>query len=56
MRELDKQGKLPVYVDGCFVIDAAWQVKEGLEELKRLKQAGRGVLLRRESELTELVS
>ena len=38
LRELDKQGKLPVYVDGCYVIAAAWQVKEGLEELKRLNR------------------
>ncbi len=38
LRELDKQGKLPVYIDGCFVIAAAWQVKEGLEELRRLNR------------------
>ena len=38
LRELDKQGKLPVYIDGCFVIAAAWQVKEGMEELKRLNR------------------
>ena len=38
LRELDRQGKLPVYIDGCFVIAAAWQAKEGLEELKRLNR------------------
>ena len=38
LRELDTQGKLPVYIDGCFVIEAAWQAKEGLEELKRLNR------------------
>ena len=38
LRELDKQGKLPVYIDGCYVIAAAWQAKEGLKELKRLNR------------------
>ena len=29
---------IPVYIDGCFVIAAAWQAAEGMEELKRLKR------------------
>ena len=38
LRELDLQGELPVYVDGCYVIAAAWQVKEGMEELRRFRR------------------
>ena len=38
LRELDRQGKLPVYIDGCYVIAAPWQAKEGLEELKRFRR------------------
>ena len=38
LRELDKQGKLPIYVDGCYVIASAREVKEGMEELKRLRR------------------
>ena len=34
--ELDKQEKLPVYVDGSLVINAERDAKEGLEEVKRL--------------------
>ena len=37
LRELDKQGKLPVYVDGCYVVVAQWEVEKGLAELKRLR-------------------
>ena len=36
--ELDKQGKLPIYVDGCYVISAAWEVEKGLRELKRMQR------------------
>ena len=36
--ELDRQGRLPVYVDGCYVISAAWEAEEGLKELKRLQR------------------
>ena len=36
LHELDKQGKLPVYVDGSLVINAERDAKEGLEEVKRL--------------------
>ncbi|MBR1872514.1 MAG: amidohydrolase family protein [Bacteroidales bacterium] len=35
---LDKQGKLPVYVDNCYVIAANWQAEEGLKELKRFRK------------------
>ena len=38
LRELDRQGKLPIYIEGCYVIAAPWQVKEGLEELKRFRR------------------
>ena len=37
LRELDKQGKLPVYIDGCYVITQPRQVPEALEQLKRLR-------------------
>ena len=36
LRELDKQGKLPVYIDGSLVINAERDAKDGLEEVKRL--------------------
>ena len=35
LKELDKQGKLPVYVDGSLVINAERDAKEGLEADKR---------------------
>lgn len=38
LREMDWQGKLPIYVDGCYVIAAPWQAKEGLEALKRFRR------------------
>ncbi len=38
LRELDRQGKLPIYVDGCYVISAAWEAEEGIKELKRLQK------------------
>ena len=38
LRELDRQGRLPVYVDGCYVIAASWQAEEGLRELKRFRE------------------
>ena len=37
LREMDRQGKLPVYVDGCFVISSAREAEKGLKELKRLR-------------------
>ena len=36
--ELDKQGKLPVYIDGSYVIAAQWEAEKGLEELKRFRR------------------
>ena len=38
LRDLDRQGKLPVYIDGCYVITQPRQVPEALEELKRLNR------------------
>ena len=38
LRTLDMQGKLPVYIDGCYVITQPRQVPEALEELKRLNR------------------
>ena len=38
LRELDRQGKLPVYIDGCYVITQPRQVSEALEELKRFER------------------
>ena len=38
LREMDRQGKLPVYVDGCYVITQPKQVKKAIEELKRFKR------------------
>ena len=35
---LDNQGKLPVYVDNCYVIAANWQAEQGLKELKRFRE------------------
>ncbi len=38
LRALDREGKLPVYIDGCYVISAPWQVEKGLKELKRFRR------------------
>ena len=38
LRALDEQGKLPVYVDGCLVVNAENVAREGLEELKRFQR------------------
>ena len=38
LRDLDLQGKLPVYIDGCYVIAAHWEAEEGLRELKRFQR------------------
>ena len=38
LRALDLQGKLPIYVDGCYVISAAWEAEKGIRELKRLRR------------------
>ena len=37
LRDLDLQGKLPVYIDGCYVVAAQWEAEEGLKELKRYR-------------------
>jgi hypothetical protein len=38
LRALDQQGRLPVYVDGCFVISSPREEEEGLKELERLRR------------------
>jgi hypothetical protein len=38
LRELDQQGKLPVYIDGCYVIASVREMEEGLKELKRFNR------------------
>ncbi len=38
LRELDRQGRLPVYVDGCYVISSQREAEEGLKELKRMRR------------------
>ena len=35
---MDKQGRLPVYIDGCYVIAAKWEAEKGLKELKRFQR------------------
>ncbi len=37
LRTLDKQGKLPVYVDGCYVLTQPSKMKEALEGVKRFR-------------------
>ena len=38
LRDLDKQGKLPVYIDGCYMLTNPRKVKEALEETKRFNR------------------
>ena len=38
LRDLDRQGRLPIYIDGCYVISAPWEMEEGLKELKRFRR------------------
>ena len=38
LRELDKQGKLPVYVDGCYVLTQPRKMREALEGVKRFRE------------------
>ena len=38
LRDLDKQGKLSVYVDGCYILTNPRKVKEALEETKRFNR------------------
>ena len=35
LRELDRQGKLPVYVDGCYVLTEPGKLQEALDGVKR---------------------
>ncbi len=36
--ELDKEGKLPVYIDGSYVVTSYREAEKGLEELKRFRK------------------
>lgn len=36
--EMDRRGKLPVFVDGCYVVWEPGKTKEGIEELKRFNR------------------
>lgn len=38
LRDLDRQGKLPVYVDGCYVLTNRAKMKEAIEETKRFNR------------------
>ena len=38
LQELDRQGKLPVYVDGCYVLTQPRKMKEALEGVKRFRE------------------
>ena len=38
LREMDRQGKLPVYIDGCYLICEPDKAKKGIDELKRFNR------------------
>ncbi len=38
LRNLDKQGKLPVYIDGCYVLTNRAKMMEAIEETKRFNR------------------
>ncbi|WP_408070623.1 amidohydrolase [Butyrivibrio sp. JL13D10] len=38
LRNLDKQGKLPVYVDGCYVLTRPENMRKAIEETKRFRR------------------
>ena len=38
LRDLDKKGRLPVYVDGCYVLTRPEKMKEAVEETKRFRR------------------
>ena len=38
LRDLDRQGKLPVYVDGCYVLTNRAKMKEAIDETKRFNR------------------
>ena len=38
LRDLDRRGKLPVYIDGCYIVTNPRKVKEAIEETKRFNR------------------
>ena len=38
LRELDRQGRLPVYIDGCYVLTRPEKISEAVEETKRFRR------------------
>jgi predicted amidohydrolase YtcJ len=38
LREMDRKGRLPVYIDGCYVVTQPRQVEKAIEELRRMKR------------------
>ena len=38
LRDLDKEGRLPVYIDGCYVVLSPREAEKGLKELKRFRK------------------
>jgi len=38
LQELDKQGRLPVYVDGCYVLTQPRKIREALDGVKRFRK------------------
>jgi predicted amidohydrolase YtcJ len=38
LRKMDREGRLPVYIDGCYVVTQARQAKKAIEELRRMKR------------------
>lgn len=38
LRKLDEQGKLPIYIDGCYMLTDPRKVEEALEETKRFNR------------------
>ena len=38
LRELDKEGKLPVYIEGCYILTNPYKLKEVMEGLKRFNR------------------
>ncbi len=38
LRDMDKEGKLPIYIDGCYVLTNRKKIKEAVEETKRFRR------------------
>lgn len=38
LRDLDKQGRLPIYIEGCYVLTNHNKIKEAIEETKRFNR------------------